>query len=62
MIFRRIAGRQQPALRVDPGVGEAVAHPPETVAEVKGRSWHTPTRPRIDKHPLQEKLRWEVHA
>ncbi len=33
-----------------------------TVAEVKGRSWHTPSRPRVDKHPLQQKLRWEVHA
>lgn len=32
------------------------------VAEVKARSWHTPSRPRIDKHPLQERLRWEVSA
>lgn len=30
------------------------------VAEVKGRSWSTPSRPRIDKHPLQDKLRLEV--
>jgi hypothetical protein len=30
------------------------------VAEVRGRSWHTPTRPRVDKHPLQGKLRWEM--
>lgn len=32
------------------------------VAEVKGRSWDTPSRPRVDKHPLQDKLRWEVAA
>jgi hypothetical protein len=32
------------------------------VAEVRGRSWHCPTRPRVDKHPLQDKLRWEVSA
>lgn len=30
------------------------------VAEVKGRSWSTPSRPRIDTHPLQNKLRWEA--
>lgn len=32
------------------------------VAKVKGRSWDTPTRPRIDKHPLQDKIRWEMSA
>ena len=31
-----------------------------TVGEVKGRSWDTPSRPRVDRHPLQNKLRWEV--
>ena len=25
-----------------------------------GRSWSCPTRPRVDKHPLQSKLRWEI--
>jgi len=30
------------------------------VAEVRGRSWSTPSRPRVDKHPLQDKLRWEM--
>lgn len=30
------------------------------VASVRARSWHTPTRPRDDKHPaLQLKVRWE---
>ncbi len=32
------------------------------VAEVKGRSWTCPSRPRVDKHPLQDKLRWEADA
>lgn len=32
----------------------------KVVAEVKARSWHTPSRPRVDKHELQERLRWEV--
>lgn len=30
------------------------------VAEVKGRSWSCKSRPRIDKHPTQNKLRWEA--
>jgi hypothetical protein len=32
------------------------------VAEVRGRSWSCSSRPRVDKHPLQAKLRWEVTA
>ena len=32
------------------------------VAKVRGRSWTTPSRPRVDKHPLQGKLRWETEA
>lgn len=27
---------------------------------VRGRSWTTPSRPRIDKHPLEDKQRWEI--
>jgi hypothetical protein len=34
----------------------------KTVGQVKGRSWHRPERPRIDRYPLQDKLRWEVTA
>ena len=30
------------------------------VGEVTGRSWSCPSRPRVDKHPTQGKLRWEV--
>lgn len=29
------------------------------VGEVKGRSWDTPSRPRVDTSPQQDKLRWE---
>jgi len=32
------------------------------VAEVRGRSWNTAGRPRIDRSPLQDKLRFEVTA
>ncbi len=32
------------------------------VGEVRGRSWHCPSRPRVDRHPLQDKIRWEVTA
>lgn len=27
-----------------------------------GGSWSVPSRPRVDKHPLQKKLRWELTA
>jgi hypothetical protein len=30
------------------------------VGEVTARSWHCESRPRVDKYPLQEKLRWEI--
>lgn len=30
------------------------------VAEVKGASWDRGARPRVDKHPTQDKLRWET--
>ena len=30
------------------------------MGEVKGRSWSCKSRPRVDKHPLQGKLRWEA--
>ncbi|MGE5500623.1 MAG: XF1762 family protein [Ignavibacteriales bacterium] len=32
------------------------------VSEVKGRSWDTPSRPRTDKHPTEDKLLWEFAA
>jgi hypothetical protein len=33
-----------------------------TVGETPGRSWSVPSRPRVDKHPLEPRLRWEVSA
>ena len=27
-----------------------------------GQGWNTPSRPRVDKHPLQQKLKWEATA
>ena len=30
------------------------------VGEVRGRSWDTPSRPRVDKHPTQDKIKWEA--
>lgn len=32
------------------------------VGAVTGRSWNCPSRPRVDKHPTQGKLRWEICA
>lgn len=32
----------------------------KVVAETKGGSWFCPSRPRVDTHPLQGKLRWEI--
>ena len=29
------------------------------VGTTPGKSWSVPSRPRVDKHPLQTKLRWE---
>lgn len=31
-----------------------------TVGEVKGRSWNTPSRPRVDRHAIEDRLLWEV--
>lgn len=32
------------------------------IGERKGRSWNCPSRPRVDTHPLQDKLLWEARA
>lgn len=29
------------------------------ISEVEGRSWDTPSRPRTDKHPTEDKLLWQ---
>ena len=48
-------------LATEPGTS-LVAAGWRAVGEVKGRSWTTPSRPRIDKHPTQDKIRWEAAA
>lgn len=30
------------------------------IGEAGGGTWNTPSRPRVDTHPLQPKLRWEA--
>ena len=30
--------------------------------EIRGKPWNTPRRPRVDKHPLLNKQRWEAAA
>jgi len=30
------------------------------IGQAGGGSWHRKTRPRVDTHPTQEKLRWEI--
>ena len=32
----------------------------KVVGEVKGQTWHREDRPRVDKHPMQNKIRWEA--
>lgn len=34
----------------------------KVVGEVRGRSWSCKSRPRVDKHPLQDKFRCEITA
>ena len=29
---------------------------------VPGRSWSTKSRPRVDRHPMQDKFRWEINS
>lgn len=30
------------------------------IGEVRGRSWHCESRPRVDRHPTQGKFKWEA--
>jgi len=30
------------------------------IGKVTGRSWHCESRPRVDRHPTQDKIRWEA--
>lgn len=44
-------------LKSEPGTS-LVAAGWQVIGEVQGRSWSTPSRPRIDKHPLEDKIAW----
>jgi hypothetical protein len=46
-------------LKREPGTS-LVAAGWTVIGEVKGRSWDTPSRPREDKHPIEDKLKWGV--
>jgi hypothetical protein len=48
-------------LASEPGISLRAAGWEET-GRVKGRSWSVPSRPREDKHPLEDKVRWEAAA
>jgi hypothetical protein len=46
-------------LKTEPGTSLRAAGW-KVIGEVKGRSWSTPSRPRIDKHPTLDKICWEA--
>ena len=46
-------------LKTEPGTSLRAAGW-KVVGHVKGRSWDTPSRPRVDTSPQQDKLRWEA--
>ena len=48
-------------LASEPGVSLSAAGFKE-IGRAGGGAWSAPSRPRVDKHPLQEKIRWEVTA
>ena len=48
-------------LKSEPGTS-LVAAGWHTIGEVTARSWNCESRPRVDRAPLQEKLRWEIVA
>ncbi|MBX3282375.1 MAG: hypothetical protein KF756_07860 [Acidobacteria bacterium] len=45
-------------LKSEPGTS-LIAAGWKVVYETKGGSWNVPSRPRVDKHPLEPKLLWE---
>lgn len=63
--------RTQKAMGFDHAMTYVLASEPGTslraagwkpVAHVAGRSWDTPSRPRTDKHPTEDKIRWECRC
>lgn len=56
--FRRIGTY---TLKSEPGTSLRAAGY-TLIGETPGKSWSVPSRPRIDKHPTEPKLLWEVAA
>jgi hypothetical protein len=56
MGYRRIGTYM---LKTEPGTSLKAAGW-KCIGERGGRSWSTPSRPRLDKHPLQTRLLWEA--
>lgn len=48
-------------LDTEPGTS-LVAAGARLIGETTGRSWSQPSRPRVDKHPLQRRFKWEWAA
>jgi hypothetical protein len=48
-------------LKSEPGTSLKAAGWRE-IAQVRARSWSTPTRPRFDKHDIQLRMLWETQA
>jgi len=48
-------------LNTEPGTSLAAAGW-KCIGETNGGSWNCQARPRVDKHPLQSKLRWEIEG
>jgi len=46
-------------LETEPGTSLVAAGFKE-VGRTGGKSWNVPSRPRVDRHPLQGRIRWEV--
>ncbi len=46
-------------LNTEPGTS-LVAAGWKSLGETKGGSWSVPSRPRVDKHPTQKKIKWEA--
>lgn len=48
-------------LKSEPGTS-LVAAGWRLIGETGGKSWSVPSRPRVDKHPLEPRLRFEIEA
>jgi hypothetical protein len=48
-------------LKAEPGTSLKAAGW-KAIHETPGRSWNVPSRPRVDKHPLGQRVLWEMSA